>query len=401
MKITDIRCELLEGTLESDVDLFQERLIRPIDVYPEHRAETAERFGLQEDRFKRLGEGRWRVRSVVLYVDTDAGITGISGPMSENEAFFINAQLRNFLVDQDALATEMIWDKMYRLLIHGRKGEAMFAVSAIDNALWDIRGKAVGLPLYRLLGGPTRRTFPAYASALGFAINSEDAATTAGGFVEDGYMATKWFVRNGPADGEPGARKNVELVRTLREAVGDDVDIMIDAWNSWDVRYALDMANRMAQFRPRWLEEVVKPDDIPGQARVNALSPIPIAGGEHEYTRWGAKEYFEARAVDIYQADTAWTGGVSEMLKIFALGSSFGVEVIPHGHSVPVNAHLTAAQSPAMTPMIEYLVQWNEIAQFFWTHPVKPVDGCITVSDLPGLGLVVDDSKVERRKLLH
>lgn len=399
MKITDIRYELLEGTLESDIDLFNERLIRPIDVYPEHRAETAQT--LQDDRFMRLDRGRWRVRSVVLYVDTDMGITGISGPISENEAFFINAQLRNFLIDQDALATELIWDKMYRLLIHGRKGEAMFAVSAIDNALWDIRGKAVGLPLYRLLGGPTRRTFPAYASALGFAINSEDAATTARGFVEDGYMATKWFVRNGPADGEPGARKNVELVRTLREAVGDDVDIMIDAWNSWDVRYALDMANRMAEFRPRWLEEVVKPDDIQGQARVNALSPVPISGGEHEYTRWGAKEYFEARAVDVYQADTAWAGGVSEMLKIFALGSSFGVEVIPHGHSVPVNAHLTAAQSPATTPMIEYLVQWNEILQFFWTEPVKPVDGCITVSDLPGLGLVVDDSKVERRKTLY
>ena len=103
----------------------------------------------------------------------------------------------------------------------------------------------------------------------------------------------------------------------------------------------------------------------------------------------------------MYQADTAWAGGISEMLKIFALGSAFGVQVIPHGHSVPINAHLTASQSPATTPLIEYLIQWNEIHQFFWAHPVKPVNGQITVSDLPGLGLAVDDDKVERREFLY
>jgi L-alanine-DL-glutamate epimerase-like enolase superfamily enzyme len=398
VKITDIRFEQLEGVLESDIDLFRERLIRPIDIYPEHRAEGAKE--MSAGRFQELGDGKWRVWNVVLSIDTDEGITGISGPMSVNEAFFVNSQLKSFLIGQDALATELIWDKMYRLLIHGRKGEAMFAVSAVDNALWDIRGKAANLPLYRLLGGPTRKTFPAYASALGFAINLEDAAATARGFADEGYTATKWFVRNGPMDGEPGARKNVELVRTLREAVGPDVDIMIDAWNSWDMRYALDMANRMAEFRPRWLEEVVKPDDIQGQARVNALSPVPISGGEHEYTRWGAREYFEAGAVDVYQADTVWAGGVSEMLKIFAMGSAFGVEVIPHGGAVPINAHLTAAQSPALTPLIEYLVHWNEFIQFFWKDPVKPVNGYITVSDLPGLGLEVDEAKVESRQTL-
>ena len=209
-----IRFERLEGVLESDIDLFRERLIRPIDIYPEHRAEGAKE--MSAGRFQELGDGKWRVWNVVLSIDTDEGITGISGPMSVNEAFFVNSQLKSFLIGQDALATELIWDKMYRFLIHGRKGEAMFAVSAVDNALWDIRGKAANLPLYRLLGGPVRKTFPAYASALGFAINSEDAAATARGFVDEGYTATKWYVRNGPMDGEPGARKNVELVRTLR-----------------------------------------------------------------------------------------------------------------------------------------------------------------------------------------
>jgi L-alanine-DL-glutamate epimerase-like enolase superfamily enzyme len=160
------------------------------------------------------------------------------------------------------------------------------------------------------------------------------------------------------------------------------------------------MANRLEEYRPRWLEEVVKPDDIPGYARIRQASPVPISGGEHEYTRWGARDYFTAGAVDLYQADTFWAGGISEMMKIFALASAFEIPTIPHGHSVPVNAHLTAAQSPGTVPYIEYLLQWNEIMQFFLKYPVRPVKGRVTVSDLPGLGLEIDEAKVEDRRLL-
>ena len=146
---------------------------------------------------------------------------------------------------------------------------------------------------------------------------------------------------------------------------------------------------------------MVKPDDIPGYARIRAASPVPISGGEHEYTRWGARDYLSAGAVDVYQADTFWAGGISEMTKIFALASAFEVQSIPHGHSVSVNAHLTAAQSPTLTPYIEYLIQWNEITQFFLAHPIKPVDGQITVSDRPGLGLEIDESKVTKRRRIE
>ena len=204
-----------------------------------------------------------------------------------------------------------------------------------------------------------------------------------------------------PADGERGKQKNVALACAVREAVGAEADIMFDAWNSWDVRYAIDMANRLAEFNPRWIEEVVKPDDIPGYARVRSASQVPISGGEHEYTRWGARDYFTAGAVDVYQADTYWAGGISEMMKIFAMASAFEVHVIPHGHSVPTNAHLTAAQSPGVTPFIEFLIQWNGVHQFFLKNPVEPVDGQITVSDLPGLGLEIDESKVENRQILE
>ncbi len=396
VKITEITFEKLTGALEPPWPFFEERLVRPIDVYPEHRAEGQE-GGF---RFKRRSDGKVDVNAVFLSVSTDEGITGIAGPVELDEAFFVHHHIAKIVIGEDPLATERVWDRVYRHLIHGRKGSPMFAVSVLDCALWDIRGKAAGLPVYRLLGGPVRKTFPAYASTLGFSVEPKKAAERAKSFSDQGYTAQKWFFRYGPADGEKGAQKNIELVRALRQAVGPEAEIMLDAWNSWDVWYAIDMAKRLAEFRPRWIEEVVKPDDIQGYARVRNASPVPIAGGEHEYTRWGARDYFIAGAVDTYQADTFWAGGISEMQKIFALASAFEVQAIPHGHSVPVNAHLTAAQSPGVTPYIEYLVQWNEIMQFFLKYPVRPVDGQITVSDLPGLGLEIDDEKVIKRRTI-
>jgi len=402
MKITDIRFERLNGQLSTELPLFEGRVLRPIDVYPEHRAEGSE--VMSAGRFAPTSgsgdEAKWQISGTFIFVDTDEGITGIAGPGHAGEANFIKTQLRDLLIGENPLATERVWDKMYRYLIHGRKGEPMFAVSLVDCALWDIRGKYSSMPLYKMLGGPTRKSFPAYASALGFPINPEQAAAQAKKFVSDGYTATKWFVRDGPMDGEIGKHRNVELIAAIREAVGPNVEIMIDAWNSWDVRYTLDMAKRLEEYRPRWLEEVVKPDDISGYARVRQASPIPISGGEHEYTRWGAREYFERGAVDVYQADTLWAGGISEMIKIAALASAFEIELIPHGASVPINAAITAAQSPPTSPYIEYLVQWNEMSQFFFKDPIKPIDGMVTVGELPGLGLEIDENKVESRKSL-
>jgi L-rhamnonate dehydratase len=397
MKITELKFEKLTGSWEPPWPLFEERLVRPTDVYPEHRSENDE-GGFN---FKRLPDDKVEVNGIFLHVSTDEGITGVAGPVGPGDAFFTQNTLAPLLVGEDPLATERVWDKMYRHLIHGRKGSPMFGVSVVDCALWDIRGKAAGLPAYRLLGGPTRKTFPAYVSTLGFSVEPEKAAERAKIFADQGYTAQKWFFRYGPASGEKGARKNIELVRAIRQAVGPDVEIMLDAWNSWDVWYAIDMANRLAEFRPRWIEEVVKPDDIPGYARVRSASPVPISGGEHEYTRWGARDYFTAGAVDVYQADTFWAGGISEMVKIFALASAFEIQAIPHGHSVPVNAHLTAAQSPGVTPYIEYLEQWNGVHQHFLKYPVKPVDGQISVSDIPGLGLELDYSKVSSRQTLE
>ncbi len=389
MKITNVRLRQVQGELDSAGDIWEERLVRPIDIYPEHKAETGVNF-----HQSRNSRGLYDVNAVFVYIETDEDVTGFLGPMAEEDAYFIDTQITPFILGEDPTATERLWDKMYRFLIHGRKGHPMFAISSIDCALWDLRGKWLGQPLFRLLGGPVRDSIPAYASALGYSIESEMVTTQVRAFVDQGYTATKWFFRHAPDDGEPGIRGNIQLVGDVREAAGDEVDIMFDAWNSWDVRYALDMANRMAEFRPRWLEEPVMPDQIGNYARIRAASPIPISGGEHEYTRWGARDYLRAGAVDIFQPDTCWAGGVSEVVKICALASAYDVQVIPHGHSVPVNAHLALAVPLTVTPLIEYLVKWNAVHRFFFKNPVTPVDGQIRVTEAPGIGMEIDESKV-------
>ena len=394
MKITDLRVRELEGVLEHPDPFWEERLVRPIDIYPAYRAEGP-LFSTG------LGEGRYRMRSAFLEIHTDEGVTGVSGPLtSQAEAFIVDTQLRPVLIGADPLAGELLWDQMYRLMVHGRKGEAMMAISAVDCGLWDIRGKWLDQPVYRLLGGPTRTEIPAYASALGYSIQPDNVARIAREMVAQGYRATKWFFRDGPADGPEGMARNLELAETLRAAVGDDVDVMLDAWSSWDVPYSISMAERLADYNVRWLEEPVMADKLESYVEIQRASPILISGGEHEYTRWGFRYIVESKAMDILQPDIYWAGGISETVKICALASTYDVPVIPHGHSTHATAHLIASQPPNVCPIQEYLVKWNTVHQFFLKDRIAPVNGMIKVPDGPGLGLVLDEDRVDREREL-
>lgn len=397
MIITGLRLRELTGTLEHEGAFWEERLIRPIDVYPEHAAEPP-LVGFWHPI--PLDERRSRVQLVFLEIDTDEGVTGLAGPIGHEIAYIIDQQFRGLLMGEDPIASERIWDKMFRLAVHGRKGPTMMAISAIDCALWDLKGRWLNVPVYQLLGGAVRKALPAYASMLGYSIEPERAAERAKEMVSQGYTALKWFPRGGPADGRAGVARNVDLVRALREAVGPDVEIMLDAWMSWTVPFTLDVANRIAEYEPRWIEEPVMPDKIDAHAEIRQRSPVPIATGEHEYTRWGMKSLLDAGAADLLQPDTYWAGGISELQKIFALASTYDIPVIPHGHSVPANVHLSAAMPALQAPMVEFLVKWNEILQFFWTSPLTPVNGFVTVPEGPGMGMEIDPAKVESERLL-
>jgi L-alanine-DL-glutamate epimerase-like enolase superfamily enzyme len=398
MRVSALRLYHLKGAMEYDGEFWEERLVRPVDLYPAHRREGP-------DSLTRLPDGRYGMESIFLRVETDEGVYGTAGPVPPEQAHILATQLRPLLLGEDPLATELQWDRVYRAQVHGRKGPPMMALSALDCALWDLKGKWLGQPVYRLLGGPTRESIPAYASALGYSVEPERAAARARELVGQGWRATKWFFRQGPGSGREGIERNVALVRALREAIGPDVDLMLDAWMSWDLPYAVQVGRRIAEYRPRWLEEPTLPDKLGVYAQIRrALQPlgIPVSGGEHEYTRWGLKLYLDGECVDVLQPDIYWCGGLSETLKICALASTYDVPVVPHGHSVPATCHLIAARPPDDCPLLEFLIKWNTVHQWFLETPVRPRNGAVAVADLdrPGLGMELDEAKIlERREL--
>ncbi len=392
MKITAVRILRLSGTVPTDGPFWEERLVRPVDIYPEYRVRDDFEGGTQAG-------SDFKMEQYFLRIETDEGVEGIAGPIAEMPALFAAKRLRPIILGADPIAHEKLWDQMHRIMVHGRQGDAMLAISAVDCALWDLKGRWLGQPVYRLLGGPTRDAVPAYASMLGFAV--QDMGRVRGRakeYQDRGYRAQKWFFRHGPMSGAEGLRKNVDLVRTLRETLGDDDDIMLDCWQSFDPPYAIELAERIAEFRPRWLEEAVMPDRIDSYVRVKERTNIPLSGAEHEYTRWGFKRFIDAGALDILQPDIYWAGGLSEVLKITAYASAHDLIVIPHGHSSPAGAHFSVAQSPIVTPYQEFLVKWNVLNQWFLAHPVTPVRGMIGVPDQPGLGMALDAAKIEAQE---
>ncbi len=391
MKIDRVRLFQLQGILEQPEELWEERLIRPIDVYPEHRAEGA-------NNTPKIGAGQYRIEAVFVQVETDDGVSGLGGPITAEQGQIIARQLTPLVLGEDPRATERIWDKLYRSQVHGRGGVAMMALSALDCALWDLKGNWAGAPVYRLLGGPIRTELPAYASALGYSLEPSLLRERAQSLVGQGYRAMKWFFRNGPTDGREGIRKNVELARTLRDAVGDEVDLMLDAWMSWSVPYTIAMAERLAEYSPRWLEEPLQPDqEREGCALIRRTARVPIATGEHQYTRYGLKGLMDSQSADYLQPDIYWAGGISEIVKICTIASTYDLPVVPHGHSVPATAHVIAAQPVTTCPILEYLIKWNTVHQFFFREPVVPVNGVVRLTEKPGIGVEIDEAKVRQQ----
>ncbi|MBN1877381.1 MAG: mandelate racemase/muconate lactonizing protein [Anaerolineae bacterium] len=393
MKIKNIRCRELTGTLDFEGEFWEDRLCRPIDIYPMHREEGVHWLPKTE-------EGKYQIRLVFLEVETDDGIVGLSGPISRSLAHTILSEFKSLLIGANPLAVELLWDKLYRLSVHGRKGSTMMAISAVDCALWDIRGKALNVPVYVLLGGPTRERIPAYASMLGFSVEPERAAARARAYADKGYQAQKWFFRAGPAEGYAGIERNVALVKAVREAVGPNYDLMFDCWMSWDLRYARQMAECIAEYQPRWIEEPVLPDKAEICAQIRQNVPFPVSNGEHEYTRWGFHYLLDLGAQDILQPDVFWAGGITEMVKIATLASAYDVAVIPHGHSTYATAHLIASSPPNLCPIQEYLIKWNTMHDFFFTHKPEPVNGYIELPQQPGIGWEIDEGLVEEEIII-
>lgn len=383
MRIAAVRCFQVTGP--ADIPPPEERQLQMLDIYPDYAARPAGRGHVT------------RLTLTYVEVETDDGASGLFGPIFDETAVIILRKLAPYLAGADPLAYERIWDILYRQDRHARKGYEMMAISAVDCALWDLRGKLLDLPVYRLLGGPTRAHVACYASMLGHSLDLGLVRERAQAAVAQGYRAQKWFFRYGPTGGLEGMERNVALVRTVREAVGPDIEIMFDCFMGGDVTYITRLLERIAEYQPRWLEEPVPPDRIADFAAIRRGTRVPIATGEHEYTRWGFLQLLQADAVDVIQADPDWCGGISELVKICTLASAFGRHVVPHGHSLLPALHVIAAQPPGTCPLLEYLILAQPGKQHFHRRFLQPEGGSLPLPSTPGLGIELDEAKIEQR----
>ena len=331
---------------------------------------------------------------LIVEVFTDAGHVGIGNaalaPRVAKE--IIDVYLKPILLGRDPWDTEAVWQHMYRnTMAFGRKGIGMAAISAVDIALWDALGKATGQPLFRLLGGRTKQKIPVYASRL-YSQPLDQLAAEADGYQKQGYRAMKLRFGWGPVDGAAGIERNLELVRTVREVIGYEIDLMADAYMGWTLDYARRMIPLLEPYRLRWLEEPVIPDDIAGYAALKSMGTIPIAGGEHEFTSYGFRDLLEARAVDVIQFDTNRVGGITQARKVAALAESFSVPVVPHAGQMH-NFHVVMASynSPIAEffPIVDVEIG-NELFWYIFEGEPTPQDGFIDLrEDLPGLGVKI------------
>jgi L-alanine-DL-glutamate epimerase-like enolase superfamily enzyme len=338
---------------------------------------------------------------LIVEVESDDGLIGIGNaalaPLVTKE--MIDHYLKPLLIGQNPWDVEFLWQLMYRnTMAFGRRGIGMTAISAVDIALWDLLGKAAKQPVFRLLGGRTKAKIPVYASRL-YSTGVENMAAEARSYKVQGYKAMKLRFGWGPTDGAEGMQRNVELVRAVRDAVGDEIDVMADAYMGWTLDYAKRMLPLLEPFHLRWLEEPVIPDDVRGYAELRSYRRIPIAGGEHEFTIYGFRDLLEAHALDYIQFDTNRVGGISQARKICALAESFSVPVVPHAGQMH-NFHVVMSSLNA--PMAEFFPPvnvevGNELFWYIFDGEPTPEDGFIHLDDnVPGLGLTINEERLKQ-----
>jgi L-rhamnonate dehydratase len=342
-------------------------IANPMSMYPEYF----------DRRSSWLGGGR----KAIVQIETDEGVTGLGEcPGGISAGAIIKDHLSRFLIGQSPFQVERHWDIMFKATLpYGRKGMPIMAISAVDLALWDLIAKARNEPLYQTLGGPAKERVQAYVTGNDFELTKDR-----------GFLGQKLAMPYGPASGKEGMDKNEELVRRARETLGPDKEIMLDCYMAWNVDYTVRMAERLASYRVKWIEESLPPDDYRGYGSINQkVTTSAIATGEHEYTRYGFQQLLDVRGAEILQPDICWCGGLTEAKKICAMASAQHIPVIPHaGGLQPWALHLIFAEPNI--PMAEFAYihgadQENHDPIFQGIQ--APQNGWFTLPDVIGAGI--------------
>ena len=342
----------------------------------------------------------------IVEIETDTGLVGYGNvalaPRISKE--IIDQYLAPLVIGQDPWDYEYLSQRMIRAThAWGRKGVGMAAISAVDIALWDLLGKSVDRPVFKLLGGRTKEKIPCYYSKL-YRTDLSEMQKEAETYLKQGFTMFKSRFGYGPAHGTKGVSENLKAVEALREVIGYDNDLMLECYMGWNVEYAKRMLPKLAKFQPRWLEEPVIADDIDGYAELNAMNIVPISGGEHEFGLYGFKQLLERKAVSVVQYDTNRVGGITVAHKINALCESYSVPVVPHAGQMH-NYHLT--MSTLASPMSEYFPMFdvevgNEL--FYYIFDGEPVaeNGFLQLDDKkPGLGLTLKTEYLDQFNIIE
>ena len=322
----------------------------------------------------------WRTSlgQILVAVDTDAGLTGygVSGG-GKASVHVVRTVLRDLLLGRDPEPIGRLWEELYAATLpFGRKGIAIMALSGVDLALWDLRGRAERRPVAQLLGGAVHSRIPVYLTVWG-EVAPEQA---------ERYPAFKLHLEGRTAPDHVGAA--VEAVARTRALIGPDRRLMIDAWMRWDLATTLAVARRLAPFGIDWIEEPLPADDWRGYAELTERCPIPIAGGEHEFTAAGFADLIERRMHHVVQPDVCWCGGLTELIKIYQMARAAGLRVCPHRGAEVWALPALAALDPQ--PLAEIGRPWMT-----WVGGQPPVDdGFIEPNDAPGFGVVIDEDRL-------
>jgi L-rhamnonate dehydratase len=344
--------------------------------------------------------------ALVVRVRTDAGITGlgevdsapmavkgtIEGPFSHT----ISSGLRELLIGEDPFETEYLWYKMHRQNVYsGRGGIAIHAMSGVDLALWDIKGQALGQPIWKLLGGGFhKKGIRAYASSL-FGATPEETRERAQRFRGRGFTAVKFGWHPMGQD----EKTDIALVRGARAGLGDDADLMIDAGLVWDAKTAIQRARAFSEYRIFWLEEPLWPDDYEGYRKLSSATEVRIAAGEEESERRSFLDLMDRGQIDVVQVDLTRCGGFTEAMKIASLAQDRGLPVVNHGFTTYINvaAALHFLNAIPNSFIMEFVAEEGTTLRDAITRQrITACDGFVAVPMEPGLGIGLNEEALER-----
>ncbi len=341
----------------------------------------------------------FRTNWVFVKVYTDEGIDGVGeGTLEYKEKAFLGAleHIRAYLVGKDARRIEDHFHNIYRDAYWRGGPVLMSALSAVETALWDILGKSLGVPVYQLLGGKVNERVRIYANGwFSGAREPEEFAQKAREAVARGVTALKWDPFGTAYRGISGAAldKALRCVAAVREAVGNDVDLLIEGHGRFDIPTGVRIAKELEPFRPLFFEEPTPPDDLPALKAVHDKSPVPLAAGERLYSRWDCRRFFDLLPADYIQPDVSHAGGIGELKKIAAEAECRSIPFAPHNPSGPV-ANAATLQLAACCPNFCILeIMYSDVV---WRGDVTDealtfADGYITIPDKPGLGLELNE----------